>query len=56
MFMKKQPSKGFFKKGFTKNFADFTSENVPESPFLTILNSIDQQLLLKQDSPEDVFL
>ena len=47
--MQKQPSKGFFKKGLIRNFAEFTSKHVPESLFLINLNSIDLQLLLKQD-------
>ena len=54
--MQKQPSKGFFKKGLIRNFAEFTSKHVPESLFLIKLNSVDLQLLLKQDFTEGVFL
>ena len=56
VFMQKQPSKGFFKKGLIRNFAEFTSKHVLESLFLIKLNSIDLQLLLKGDSSAGVFL
>ena len=56
VFMQKQPSKGFFKKGRIRNFAEFTSKHVLESLFLIKLNSIDLQLLLKGDSSAGVFL
>ena len=54
--MQKQPSKGFFKKGRTRNFPEFTSKHMLESLFLIKLNSIDLQLLLKGDSSAGVFL
>ena len=54
--MQKQPSKGFFKKGLIRNFAEFTSKHVPESLFLIKLNSVDLQLLLKRDSSAGVFV
>ena len=43
--MQKQPSKGFFKKGVMRNFAEFTKKkkNVSESLFLIKLNSVDLQ-------------
>ena len=50
VFMQKQLSKGFFKKGLVRNFAEFTSKHVLESLFLIKLNSVDRQLLLKGDS------
>ena len=44
--MQKQPSKGFFKKGVKRNFAEFSKKqaSVPESLFLIKLNSVDLQL------------
>ena len=45
VFMQKQPSKGFFKKGVMRNFAEFTRKRVPEFLFLIKLNSVDPQLL-----------
>ena len=54
--MQKQLSKGFFKKGHIRNFAEFTSKRVLESLFSIKLNSIDLQLLLKRDSSAGVFL
>ena len=45
LLKQKQPSKGFFKKGLTRNFTEFTSKHVLESPFLIKLNSVDLQLL-----------
>ena len=46
--MQKQPSKGFFKKGRIRNFAEFTTKHVLESLFLIKLNSLGLQLLLKE--------
>ena len=54
--MQKQLSKGFFKKGHIRNFAEFTSKRVLESLFSIKLNSIDLQLLLERDSSAGVFL
>ena len=45
VFMQKQPSKGFFRKGVMRNFVEFTRKHFPESPFLIKLNSADLQLL-----------
>ena len=56
VFMEKQPSKGFFKKGPIRNFAEFTSKHVLESLFLMKLNSINLQLLLKGDPSAGVVM
>ena len=45
VFMQKQPSKGFFKKGVMTNFVEFTRKHFPESPVFIKLNSVDLQLL-----------
>ena len=45
VFIQKPPSKGFFKKGVTRNFVEFTRKHFPESPFFIKLNSVDLQLL-----------
>ena len=54
--MQKHLSKGFFKKGLIRNFAEFTSKHLLESIFLMKLNSKDLQLLLKGDPIAGVFL
>ena len=56
VFMQKQRSRGFFKKGVITNFAEFTNKHVLESLFLIKLNFIDLQLLLKGGSSAGVFL
>ena len=56
VLVQEQPSKGFFKKGHIRNFAEFTRKHVLESLFLIELNSIDLQLLLKGDPSAGVFL
>ena len=45
VFMKKQPSKGFFKKGVMRNLVEFVRKHFPESTFFIKLNSVDLQLL-----------
>ena len=55
-YAEKELSKGFFRKGLIRNFAEFTSKHVPESLFLVKLNSVDLQLLLKRDSSAGALL
>ena len=38
VFMQKQLSKGFFKKGVMRNFVEFTRKHFPESPLFIKLN------------------
>ena len=45
VFMQKEPSKGFFKKGVMRKFVEFARKHFPESPFFIKLNSVDLQLL-----------
>ena len=40
VFMQKQPSRAFSKKGVTRNFAEFTRKHVLETLFLVKLNSV----------------
>ena len=45
VFMQKQPSKGFLKKGVMRNFVEFARKHFPESHFFIKLNSVGLQLL-----------
>ena len=40
VFMQKQPSKGFFKKGVMRNLVEFARKHFPESPFFIKVNSV----------------
>ena len=40
VFMQKQSSKGFFKKGVMRNFVEFARKHFPESPFFIKVNSV----------------
>ena len=54
--MQKQPSEGFFKKSFLRNFPEFTKKNICAGiSFLIKFNSVDLQLIIKIESLEQVF-
>ena len=55
-YVQKQPPEVFFKKGFLKNFANFTGKHLCWNLFLIKLQALRPVTLLKRDPNTDVFL